>query len=284
MTDLFGNVDEEGLYQMAIAVPLQEKIESAIMLIRSCENMALSISPDGYYNCDSGGKDSGVVKRLVEMSGAKHINHYSNTTIDPPELIYHLKRTSPDTVWHSKGIHLPMYMAKKAIGPPTRSCRWCCEIYKEQGGKGQFKMVGVRADESPRRKGLWKQVKPDSGNGSMIISPILFWTEQNVWDFTHAENIPYCELYDQGFKRLGCVGCPLAGPVQQRIEFERWPKYKELWQRGFRAHWDRYKEQLRKDGTERWSNYTSWTQLWDWWMEESNVNDTDAPDCQGYLW
>lgn len=284
MLDLFGNIDEDAMYRAAIATPLAEKIEMALMLIRTYEPAALKISTDGFYNCNSGGKDSGVVKRLMEMAKVKHTNHYSNVTIDPPELIYHLKRNSPETIWHSKGIHLPMYMAKKAIGPPTRSCRWCCEIYKEQGGKGQFKVVGVRADESARRKGLWSQVKADTGNGSIIMSPILYWTESDVWEFTRSQSVPYCELYDDGFKRLGCVGCPLSGNIQQRKEFDRWPKYEQLWQRGFKAHWDRYKDQIRKDGQERWSNYKTWMDLWDWWMKEDSINDTDQPDCQMFLW
>ena len=84
MTDLFGNIDEEGVYQMAIAVPLVEKIESAIGLIRLYENQALALSPDGYYVCFSGGKDSIVMEDLFRLSGVCYSNHYSNVTIDPP--------------------------------------------------------------------------------------------------------------------------------------------------------------------------------------------------------
>lgn len=48
MKDLFGNVDEEGMYQMALAVPLAEKIEQAIMLIQSFESQALNLLGKGY--------------------------------------------------------------------------------------------------------------------------------------------------------------------------------------------------------------------------------------------
>lgn len=268
---------------MAINQPLEYKIEQAIKLLRQNESMAISRSSNGYYDCNSGGKDSGVVKRLLQLAKVRHASHYSNVTIDPPPLIYHLRRSYPDTVWHSVGIHLPMYMAKKAIGPPRRSCRWCCEIYKEQGGNGLVKTVGVRADESTRRKGLWSQIKQDTRNKSILVSPILYWTEKDVWEFTHAENIPYCELYDEGFRRLGCVGCPLPGPLQQRKEFDLWPKYEQLWQRGFVAHWDRYKDQIRKDGTERWSSFRTWMDLWDWWVSGA-ASEGEGHDCQMWLW
>lgn len=75
---------EEELYQMALRVPLEQKIEKAVMLIQTFENQALSLSPDGYYVCFSGGKDSIVMAKLFEMSGVKYTLNYSNVTIDPP--------------------------------------------------------------------------------------------------------------------------------------------------------------------------------------------------------
>ena len=71
MKDLFGNVDEEGMYQMALAVPLQEKTESSIMLIKSMVNQAAQLSEDGFYICFSGGKDSIVMAKLFEMAGGE---------------------------------------------------------------------------------------------------------------------------------------------------------------------------------------------------------------------
>lgn len=54
-----------------------------------------------------------------------------------------------------------------------------------------------------------------------------------MWEFLHAYNIPYCELYDEGFKRLGCIGCPLGGPHSQRRELVRWPQYRKLYVSAF---------------------------------------------------
>lgn len=62
-----------------------------------------------------------------------------------------------------------------------------------------------------------------------LINPIIDWTTDEVWEFIRENNLPYCSLYDEGFARLGCVGCPMAGTKMRKLEFERWPKYKQLY-------------------------------------------------------
>ena len=65
------------------------------------------------------------------------------------------------------------------------------------------------------------------------INPIVDWTTDEVWEFIHEYNIPYCCLYDEGFKRLGCIGCPMGSRKQREYEFERYPKYKALYLKAF---------------------------------------------------
>ena len=66
-----------------------------------------------------------------------------------------------------------------------------------------------------------------------LINPIIDWTTAEVWEFIHEYNIPYCSLYDEGFKRLGCIGCPMGSKEQRLKEFERWPKYYRLYMIAF---------------------------------------------------
>lgn len=65
------------------------------------------------------------------------------------------------------------------------------------------------------------------------VNPIIDWTDGEVWEFIKDYNIPYCTLYDEGFKRLGCIGCPMGSKEQRLREFERWPKYKHLYMLAF---------------------------------------------------
>lgn len=282
--DLWGNYSEEDLYKIAIAQPLEQKIASAIALIQTYEGQALQLSPEGYYVCNSGGKDSIVMERLFRMAGVKYQSHYNNVTIDPPELVQFLKNNYPETIWHSQGKPLPLAMADSANGPPTRLQRWCCEIYKEQGGRGYFKAIGVRAEESPRRKGTWKQVTAHRTDDSFILCPIVYWTTRDIWQFIRDNAMPYCCLYDEDFDRLGCLGCPQKGPKGMARDFERWPKSKALWMRGFVAYWEKYKGVPKQRGGDRAvEQFATVQEYWDWWVS-GKAHEGEGADCQRWLW
>lgn len=63
-----------------------------------------------------------------------------------------------------------------------------------------------------------------------LVNPIVDWEDEDVWEFLNdVAKVPHCSLYDEGFERLGCIGCPLAGGKKMREEFERWPKYRNLY-------------------------------------------------------
>ena len=66
-----------------------------------------------------------------------------------------------------------------------------------------------------------------------VLNPIIDWTTDEVWEFIHRYNIPYCELYDQGFTRLGCIGCPMASVHARLRDFEKYPKIEQAYKRAF---------------------------------------------------
>ena len=78
-----------------------------------------------------------------------------------------------------------------------------------------------------------------------IINPIISWSDEDVWAFLNSNNIPHCCLYDEGFTRLGCIGCPLSGSKNMIRDFERWPKYKELYIRAFQRMIDNHPGQIK---------------------------------------
>lgn len=94
------------------------------------------------------------------------------------------------------------------------------------------------------------------------VNPIIEWTDTDVWEFIKSENIQYCGLYDEGFARLGCIGCPMARRHGREREFLRWPKYKDAYLFSF--------GQMIKERERRGKSNETWETPLDvfrWWME-----------------
>ena len=74
------------------------------------------------------------------------------------------------------------------------------------------------------------------GKESLLISPIIYWTEKDVWAFLHTVvRVPHCSLYDEGWHRIGCIGCPMSSHKQKMLENERYPHVKRNWIKAIKA-------------------------------------------------
>ena len=94
-----------------------------------------------------------------------------------------------------------------------------------------------------------------------MVNPIIDWEDENVWEFILAEGVDYCGLYDEGFRRLGCIGCPMAGTKGREQEFLRWPKYKASYLRAF----GRMIEERKRRGKRcMWETPLD---VFNWWMQ-----------------
>lgn len=180
--------------------------------------------------------------------------------------------------------------------PPTMKVRYCCKALKEDQSNGRMTITGVRWAESVNRKNNQGEVtvvkSPDkkklveSGNftatnrggvvlnndneesrkmiercyqrSKVVVNPIIDWLDTDVWEFIHEYNIPYCKLYDEGFKRLGCIGCPMGS---HRVdELERYPKFKQAYLNAFRRMLDNRGEKQEYS----WKNAD---EVFDWWVK-----------------
>lgn len=262
---------------------VENKIKNAIERLQTFE------PPEGYYLAFSGGKDSVVIKALADMAGVKYDAHYNLTTVDPPELIHFIRRHHPNVIVDKPQKTMWQLIIENG-GPPTRTMRFCCRELKERGGEWRFCITGVRWAESVSRRNKRATVEINSYTKEEImlnndndkarrlletciiktkhvLNPIVDWTDEDVWEFIHRYKKPYCELYDQGFKRLGCIGCPIAGTKKRLHEFQRWPKYYQAYLRAF----DRMLQARRESGKE-----TPWTtaqDVMDWWIYEPPKED-----------
>lgn len=91
-----------------------------------------------------------------------------------------------------------------------------------------------------------------------IVNPIIDWEDSDVWEFIHENDLAYCSLYDEGWKRLGCIGCPMSGSKGRKRDFERFPKYKKLYLLAF-------ERMLKAHPSEEWKTAED---VFEWWMQE----------------
>lgn len=106
----------------------------------------------------------------------------------------------------------------------------------------------------------------------------------HVWQFIRNRNLTYCRLYDEGFDRLGCIGCPMARREGRLREFARWPRYERLWKRLFRQVWERRTGSTQRDGKQWFGDryFASWQEMWEWWLSDEPLPKDDEP-CQGLI-
>lgn len=112
-----------------------------------------------------------------------------------------------------------------------------------------------------------------------MINPIIDWTDEDVWEFLHHYGCEGNPLYQCGFKRVGCIGCPMARPRYRKQEFAIFPKYRENYVRAF----GRMLEKRRAEGRECYSWETG-EDVMRWWLEDdpSQITLSDLDDMAYY--
>lgn len=275
---------------------LKSKVEKSIERLKAFE------PKEGYYLAFSGGKDSVVCKALCDMAGVKYDAHYRVTSVDPPELVRFIKEKHPDVAKevprYADGTPITMWnLIVKKKYPPTRLARYCCQYLKEDGGDPSrnhywcamgrecepskdsrhcVREGGQMSEESGFKsngRGGFVLVNDNEDSRRMVeqcytrhktcLNPIIDWTDEDVWEFIRSEKIPYCELYDQGLHRLGCIGCPMAGTKGREKEFARYPKFKDAYLRAF----GRMLEARKAAGKHDEASWATPIDVFNWWMK-----------------
>lgn len=278
---------------------MADKEQTAIMRLQAASAMSLQAYGLPLVVTTSGGKDSSVCVELAIRAGIPFEVMHNHTTADAPETVYFvrsefkrlenmgIKCTLNKPVY--KGAPTSMWpLIPQKLMPPTRLVRYCCSVLKEQGGAGRFISTGVRWDESTSRKanrGVYEALgsskaqniilNNDNDDRRMlfencrlkakrVVNPIIDWTDDDVWGFIQDAKVPLNPLYSEGFCRVGCVGCPMAGKKREK-EFARWTKYKGLYISAFDRMLAERKRRGKMQGS--WRMGTTGLDVFNWWME-----------------
>lgn len=246
----------------------------------------------------SGGKDSEVCLELAKRAGISFEVIHSLTTADAPETVRHVRKKfhELELAGVKCSIAYPKYKGEpvslwslipQKLMPPTRAVRYCCSALKERTAPHRVVIIGVRREESSARKdsavaeivGSTRKQKQsfdwDNGDERVIapcqqkakikIHPIVDWTNADVWAYLRDAKVEVNPVYEMGFSRCGCIGCPMAGKIRYQ-EFRTWPAYERLYRRAF----ERMLEARKAAGKPvKWHNAD---EVFRWWMEDENVD------------
>jgi len=83
-------------------------------------------------------------------------------------------------------------------------------------------VTGLRRDQSTTRAAV-RKIEADEDHGGLVkVNPLANWTEQQVWDYIHANNVPYHPFYDQGYTSIGCAPCTRPTAPGEDARAGRW--------------------------------------------------------------
>ena len=273
-----------------------DKEQKAIARLKEAAMMSKTYYQKPLIVTTSGGKDSDVCVYLALAAGINFEVQHSHTTADAPETVYHVRETFKrleekgiqcTIKWPTyKGAPVTMWsLIPQKLMPPTRIVRYCCQILKEDGGKGRMITTGARWAESAKRRtrGIYETLKSDISKritinndnddkrklfencrlqAKRVCNPIIDWSDSDVWDYIDAEHININPLYQCGFSRVGCIGCPMAGKKGREFAFSRHNTYQRAYIRAF----DRMIEERKRRGLP--CDWQTGIDVFHWWMED----------------
>lgn len=217
----------------------------------------------------SGGKDSDVILQLAKESlapaGIEFRVTHNLTTADPPDNVYYIRRVF--AALREEGIDCRINVPRRSLWRimretlviPSRMIRTCCAELKERKmPDAPYIVTGVRWAESAGRRNKSgiamvytasdRTARPDKGGllttddassrrlfeqcqmkGVRVLNPIIDWSDSDVWSYLRDRGIEGNPLYKEGWTRIGCVGCPLAGRRARELAFARYPKLYKAW-------------------------------------------------------
>ena len=100
-----------------------------------------------------------------------------------------------------------------------------------------------------------------------MVRPLLQFTDSDIWQYIHENNLPYCELYDKGYTRIGCILCPNNNDTyQQEQDF---PKIINLWKLACNRIVETYKARnyISKRGKPMKFKPKTGEELYQWWTK-----------------
>lgn len=247
---------------------LEEKERKAISWLK----MFAPKNGEPYWLCYSGGKDSDCIRILAELSGVPYDIEHNLTTVDAPETIRYVKSVPGVHINRPKETMWQLIVRKK-IPPSRIMRYCCEVLKEHGGkgrlkitgvrkaesvrrckNRGIINIAGKEATVRKTADEMGADYSISSEGGLILnydnaearrmveycyrttmtlVNPIIDWTDDDVWQFLRHYGCTSNPLYQCGYKRIGCIGCPMQGFRGMKADFVRYPKYRRAYVRAF---------------------------------------------------
>lgn len=275
----------------------KEKEKTAIERLKAFEPYS-----EPYLLCYSGGKDSDCIRILASLAGVRHDIVNNHTTVDAPETVRYI-RSIPNIHIEYPEKTMWQLIVESGMPPTRLVRYCCAELKERGGkgrvkvtgvrwaesanrakNSGVIRVIGkektmrkladeIGADVLETEKGGLIMNDDNDRNRRFVehcyrttatmVNPIVDWSDADVWEFLRHYGCQSNPLYQCGFKRIGCIGCPMGTANGMKAEFARYPKYKENYIRAF----DRMLEERKRRGLFE-VGWKTGKEVMAWWLGE----------------
>lgn len=277
---------------------LKELEEKAIMRLKLFEPKE---PVDPYYLAYSGGKDSDTILILAELAGVRFEAVHNLTTADAPETVYYV-RSKPNVRIDKPEISMWELIPQKLMPPTRLIRYCCSELKERGGqGRvvvtgvrkaeskareertGSVQIIGKPQTTKKLAEEIGAEYRQSKQGGiilnndntedrelvehcymqsKVMVNPIYDWEDADVWEFLKYYGCKSNPLYECGFKRVGCIGCPMTNVKERWREFANYPKFKGNYIRAF----DRMIQKRNERGLS--TDWQNGKDVFRFWMEE----------------
>jgi len=168
-----------------------------------------------------------IISKKISMG----ISRYRNTNSDLQKKLRLFGGTNP-----TSGKKQHPSVPKKyhhIVDAPFKISEKCCDVLKKEPLKryskqtGEHPFIATMAEESAFRTieylkhgcNAFDKKEPQS-------TPMMFWTEDDIWNYLKKYEIPYSTIYDKGYTRTGCMFCAFGIMNEKKDKNNRFQQMK----------------------------------------------------------
>ena len=207
-----------------------DRMNQSIELLQQAER---EFAPDLVFACSFGAEDV-VLFDLI----AKHAPSIRIVTLDTgrlPQETYDVMAACREKY----GVNIQVYfpdaadveemVCEKGVNlfyESLENRKYCCEIRKIRPLKRALEDVrawvtGLRREQAASRTGM-QPIEDDAAFGIQKFNPLIEWSEEDIWDYIKANDIPYNKLHDQFYPSIGCAPCTRSVTMGEDPRSGRW--------------------------------------------------------------